>query len=524
MGNNKHGNANEKEMATYLDKKKYAELNLPMKEFIKYICATKKIDFDDNTIISSSYETNNKLKQDIYISINGYTFGISMKMGNGNSCHQEKIDDFIQYIKKNFGACDDICNSWKFFIWSDGTLDGSGSLTKNSDGKIISRFDAKVYKKTYPDERAKLQKFLNDNKKELLDHVIFVGKYNSNVDFVYHGKYDNGRWISKEEIIEYLMKQTGNKKACLTLGNLTVQAWNVSLKGNTDYKRGQIQIKYGQMENDFNKLMKETSNIGTLHGDLQENDLCKLLNNNKKSKLWHTLLPNETDFKDFYAVRVASMQFSKLSNKNVKTKSDAYIIKAELPHELLLSKQYSLNENDIKDYNYKIINESGISIKMIDSDSFTFQKFTKNSFFNAFSKLKNSKLIFTSLLIYSNLKEIYKNKTIINDLGFSSDNEYYRLVELNFGIKRDETKKLYWDLIRKKAQETLKKAIVEDKELHENIFIGKYWFEAPYHANFIYEHGVLKQNTITDFTITTGSGRSSGKYTIEIKPIKKSTI
>ena len=47
--------------------------------------------------------------------------------------------------------------------------------------------------------------------------------------------------------------------------------------------------------------------------------------------------------------------------------------------------------------------------------------------------------------------------------------------------------------------------------------MGRHWFKEPYHAMFIFEKGKLRENIISDFSITTGSGRSKGKYTIEIK-------
>jgi len=78
----------------------------------------------------------------------------------------------------------------------------------------------------------------------------------------------------------------------------------------------------------------------------------------------------------------------------------------------------------------------------------------------------------------------------------------------------------FWDRVRKYAQVKIKQEIKANTELEESIFTGKHWFQSPYHADFIYEGGILKKNEITDFSITTGSGRSSRKYTIEITPTK----
>ncbi|UTY39293.1 hypothetical protein NMU03_00190 [Allocoprobacillus halotolerans] len=100
IGNNAHGNRNELNFVDSINKG-LGGLNLNLKEFIKYICKNENIDFNLVTDISAKYESNTKLKQDCYIFIDDKKFYISLKMGSGNSVHQEKCEDFIEYIKKN---------------------------------------------------------------------------------------------------------------------------------------------------------------------------------------------------------------------------------------------------------------------------------------------------------------------------------------------------------------------------------------------------------------------------------------
>lgn len=522
MAGNPHGINNEIEICKYLNGKVFKDLNLTMKEFIKYICLTKEIHFDENTEIKADYVKNNKLKQDIDITINDINIGISLKMGSGNSCHQENIEEFIDFIHTHCNASDKVCDLWRFFIWADGTYDGSGPMDKGEDGKILCRFGASEFKKRYPDERHALQRFLDSNKAKLIERALFIGKYNSNVDFIYHGTYKQGRWISKKEVIDFLIKQPPkSNSACLTIGSLTVQAWNVSLSGNTEHKRGQIQLKYGTMKEDFDTLMKDnTGSIGTFLGNLEEFDLTQAMNKNKDNPMWKTLLPNETDYSDHYLVKVSSNQLSKLSGKKVKTKSDAYAVKVQLPKTFLLQKEYVLEESDLSEYAPEFIAGTGISIKMKASKNYTFQKLTKNSFCKAFSKLDDVEFWLTSLLIYSTDSERYKNERIITDLGNTLES-YFEKVQSIMGIAADSIDcSSFWDSIRKTAQNKIREHLTNDTELSENIFTGRYWFDAPYHADFIYENGKLKKNDVTVFAITTGSGRSSGKYTIEFTPAK----
>lgn len=522
MASNPHGNSNEIEMASYLNDKKIKDLNLTMREFIKYICLTKGLKFDENIELKSEYERNNKLKQDIYLTILGEKIGISLKMGSGNSCHQEKIEDFIAFIRTHCNATNEVCDLWRFFIWADGTLDGSGPLEKGSDGKILCRFNTNIFKKIYPDKRFALQQFLDSNKAVLIERALFIGKYNSNVDFVYHGTYKQGRWISKKEVIDFLVKQQPkSSNACLTIGSLTVQPWNVSLSGSNENKRGEIQLKYGTMKKDFDILMKDNADsIGTFLGDLEEFDLTQTMNKNKNNSMWKTLLPNVTDYTDYYLVKVSSNQYSKLSGKKVKTKSDAYAIKVQLPRTFLLQREYILEESDLSAYDYEPIPDTGISIKMKNSKNYTYQKLTRNSFCKAFNKLCDVEFWLTSLLIYSSDKERYKNKSIITDLGNTTET-YFNKVHSIMGIPIDKTDcSSFWNSVRKTAQSKIIEHINNNTELADNIFTGKHWFESPYHAIFLYESGELKKNVVTSFSITTGSGRSSGKYTIEIIPTK----
>ncbi len=520
MSNNSHGNKNEIEIVNYLNNKKIKELNLNCKEFIKYIAKTKNILIEKSTRIFAEYEENNRLKQDFYIRIGDKKFGISCKMGSGNSCHQEKITDFIQYIKEEFNASDDICSAWLFFIWADGTTDGSGSKEKDSSGKIKCRFSSSVFKKNYPNKRKLLQRFLDKNIEALLTHVLFEGRFNSCVDFIYHGTFKNGRWISKEAVIDYQKKLHKHKSnTCLNLGNLSAQAWNISQKGTSEKKRGVIQFKYSKMSQDFDAIMKNSlENIGTFQGNIEEYNLSKILNSNKTNQMWKILLPYEKDFSSYFIIKVSNKQYSELSKKYVLPKSDAYIVKGNFSNTFLLSKEFNIEEDDIKTFEYKIVSNSGISIKKKDSNTYTIQKLTRNSFLKLFSILDDANFIMASLLIYSNPKETYKNTKILNDFGYT-ENTFFKKCknEMNIEYSKDD-QTLFWNTIRQQGQKIVKKTIKENIEIWEKIFTGKGWFKDPYFSSFIYSHGKIQKCILTDFSITTGSGRSKGIYTIEIRP------
>lgn len=525
VGDNAHGFANEHNFVEELNKG-IKNINLNLKEFIKYICINEGIEYSDTMDLSASLESNDNLKQDFYLTINNNKFGISLKLGSGNSVHQEKIEDFINFIKKDYNANDEICDLWRFFIWADGTLDGSGSLEKNKDGKIKSRFNATEFKNRYPDKRKKLQNFIAINEKDLIEHFLFVGRHNSKVDYFYHGTPTYGTWISANKILEYQLKNSKkhSNRGCLYCGKMTVQVWNRSINGKNEHKRGELQIKYGTMKQDLVELMflerkKNEVEVGTFEGDSQEYNLTQLLNKNKNHKYWKTLVGSiEND--NLYIVTVNKKPLSRLSNKRVFSKSDAYVIKSNnISDKFLLERENLIKESDLKNIKYEIVPSTGISIKLKESKNFTIQKFTKDSFIKAFDNSTfNVKELLYGLLVYSNPKDLEKNKVIAKDL----DIDYEDFIEskksmLNISDFGDE--KYLFDKIRLEAQEELHKIIIENKELQEAIFMGKHWFDDPYYAEYIYVYGNLEKNKPgNEFSITTGSGRSKGKYNISIKP------
>jgi hypothetical protein len=55
--------------------------------------------------------------------------------------------------------------------------------------------------------------------------------------------------------------------------------------------------------------------------------------------------------------------------------------------------------------------------------------------------------------------------------------------------------------------------------IRKAVFKGEGLFDEPFTAQFIFSGGELEtNNTLPDFSITTGSGRHKGNYTLVVKP------
>lgn len=520
IGSNKHGFSNEEALVHSLNNKTVKNLNGNLQHFINAIALDKNIKINNDTMIFANLEKNNKYKQDIIIIIEGEHIYISIKIGSGNSVHQEKIEDFITYLEENFNdATQEIKDAFRFYIWADGSLDGKNPIKFNSEGKVIGRFGGTIFSSKFPQKRKVIQDFVDKHSRELMNRFLFVGKHNSKVDYIYYGTPENGSWISANDVIEYNISNPSYSKT-INLGRMGIQAWNAGLTGSasSEKKRGQLQVKYGQIKNDLDNLMlAKSNNYGTTIGDKSEFDISRNLNKNKNGSFWKVLNKNLNlaDVKNKYIVKVDHRVLSKISNQKVLGKSDAYLIESsEITQNFLLNNNYELTEKllEREKIDYNIISESGISVKRIDSKSFSIVKMTLKSF-NAYFKnyLQNPNLYFAGAILYTSEKEIHKNIQIIHNLQVEKS-ELLDLVNQN--VFNVETYKK----IRSYCIQKINNIITGNLELKERLFTGKHVYPSPYYINFITKNGKLTDETIYDYYITTGSGRSKGTYTLVLKP------
>lgn len=514
-GSNMHGNKNEELLVQYLDEKKFKNLNTNMKNFIVFILEDNKMKANNDLRINAYMVTNNKFKQDIIIKLNGVEYYLSIKMGTGNSVHQEKIEDFIEFLVTNFNISEKLANDFRLATWVDGTLDGSGNKE--------SRFSISKFQAHYPKSSERIKEFMDENKGDLIKHFIVVGRHNSRVDYIYHGTIENGAWISTKQLIDYNLKyplDVNKKTPALPIGRMSLQPWNAVLNGNpkTEHKRGQIQVKYTKMEKDFEELhIINTLNKGTYQGDKEEFNISKTLNKNKKHKFWKVMQLSENN-DNLYLVKVDRKVTSVLSGKKVLPKADAYVIEANLDVDFLLGKEYSLKEKDLEGIDYKIINRTGISVKRADSKNFTIAKFTINTFEKLFEGYDKGRIL--SLAVFLSIKTPNDNLKIIDGAMVSKEELFAYMSQItSISKKYDLNDREDIRYIKKTLNDRIRDVIENNPKVKNAIFKGDQLYSEPYCANYIFKKGELTSDVITQYSITRGSGLSSkGIYTIIIKP------
>jgi len=244
----KSGFDNENALYEALHKKTVKELNENLKNLIKSIFNNVN---EDSTVICEKIGGHDKT--DLAIKIGNEQHTLSVKKGSGNSVHQEPVEDFIRYLEENFDIPKDVKNDLRFFIWGDGTLDGTG--TKKN------RMTASELKKKYPEKINNIQNYFEKIEQELIDRFIIKGAKSDNIpDYVYYGTVEKGIWCKSDKIAEWMIKNKPKNNKAIYIGRLTFQAWNRNIKGEkekTEKKRGHIQLKWGNIKED----LKELSNV-----------------------------------------------------------------------------------------------------------------------------------------------------------------------------------------------------------------------------------------------------------------------
>jgi len=256
------------------------------------------------------------------------------------------------------------------------------------------------------------------------------------------------------------------------------------------------------------------SNKGTKEGTLEEERFVQLLNEKKCLKFWKILGLNP---ENHYAVRVIFKQFGRINGEKILSKADAFIIEGHIPDEFLKKNKYLLTEENIRNFNFKKLDYTGISVKRPDSKKYQIVKMRPSTF----KKIFGSNMLAAGASIYcSSAKEFFKNKEIlegweIKETDFINffNKELNLKVEFLSDLTKDDLKK-----IKKFSNKKIEEIIKKETYISNILFFGKGNFEQPYTAAWLYEKGELKKNYQIPFSVTTGSGRSTGNYTIVLKP------
>lgn len=255
-------------------------------------------------------------------------------------------------------------------------------------------------------------------------------------------------------------------------------------------------------------------------GETAEKKLVKTLNSSPESKLWDDL---NISSDNSYAVHVTEQKYSRICGGRVPPKADVYIANGFIPDKILQENNYYVDESFIEKFSLEKINETGISVKMADSKRFTITKMRPSTFKYVFGSLE----LGAGKSLYSrspknihakNLKVIVGWETNLKNLiKYFNPKTSLNLNKLNKEIS-DAEKKRFYKKIKNIANDIIKEKINTDKFIQDFIFKGTGNFKEPYTAQWFYHGNRITKAGLIPFTVTTGSGRSRGDFTVVIKP------
>ena len=194
-------------------------------------------------------------KPDIKITINNNSKYLSLKKGSGNSIHQEPLEDFIHHLGNTIHLPYSIANDLRFFIWGDGSIDGSG--VDDNGINLHTRLSANQLVKQHFDVINRLRKFFSpsDQLEKLIQRFSLSGTSDLDpANFIVHTNenfvnscsvIDGKKFVQKANSNEY-NDHLQNYKQALPFGiALSLQAWNrnITYKPDKEIRRGHIQLK-----------------------------------------------------------------------------------------------------------------------------------------------------------------------------------------------------------------------------------------------------------------------------------------
>lgn len=517
IGDNSDGFRNEINIEKCLDFKLFEELNPNLQHFMMDVF--KGYSLKGKRIHAIRCRVN--VKPDFYLHVDDIPkeVYVSVKKGSGNSVHQENLESFVRFLM-TLGATEDVISSLKLFHYGDETTDNTGE-NRRSASQFVSEFPDVIIA---PNDFFSQQRVMD----AVIERAVFSGAIAGapRAEYVYHGTAYSGVWASRDEIYDYIHEMLiGENRRGINVGPLTYQVWNRNLNRRleAERKREQMQFKWTNMCDilkEITSLRKANKQRGTYEGNLDEISSVVFFNRDPQNSIFHHYISSiDADPNEILLVRVTTKQFSKLSNKKVMTRADAYAIKVidERLYVVLEENEFYLDEDILSLYAgyYQFIAHSGISIKMSDSSSYNLIKLTPNSFNKLFDSFE---LGAGASLFCQDEEELPKNLALLEGWNTNIEQmqrcfDIFNVTERNLTCSMNLCKQ-----IKQYAIGLIENKIDTTKRLQQIIFNGMYIYEEPYVAYFFMQGNVIRVLNYVKYSITTGSGRSNGDYTIVLKP------
>ena len=240
---------NEDELIFNLNDRKIVDLSLALQTMLKHLFGV----LDYEKVISCT-KADGFIKPDLIIKYDGIVKKISVKTGESNTLHAERINTFCTFLQ-NIGVSNETIETIKLFQYGDGTTDGSGKYRLNHHQAYFEYA-----------ERIKLANIeLNQTpiRNEILERVMFQGvdPLAPSADAIYHGDKNNGILITKKQILEHIYKKDWSYLENLHVGPLLIaaKARYLNKMDINNKNRHYIQLYWPKMKRDCCYIYKKYS-------------------------------------------------------------------------------------------------------------------------------------------------------------------------------------------------------------------------------------------------------------------------
>ena len=234
-----------------INQKKFMELDFLLQDLISYLFPDVLKDTTIKCYKNVEYE-----KGDICIEVNNKVKYVSIKRGTRNSVHGEKVNTFVNFLRKN-GVSEYIINELLKYHYADGTQDGSGKLRQNIN--------------EYKEDNKEIIDLINNtlNSQKLLGPIInrFIiqgtqGCFNK-IDLLLYGTLDSFFYITPKEIISYIFSKKNIISSSIHFSCLTYQPQSrvLDYDKSKEYQRHCIQIKWYNLEDNIIEILNRRAQM-----------------------------------------------------------------------------------------------------------------------------------------------------------------------------------------------------------------------------------------------------------------------
>ena len=208
------GVQNEYDFVELFDGKRISELDSTSQNFIKDLFGG--IILDDEIIIA--WKNMVMQKTDFFIKYKTIVKGISLKCGNSNSMHSERIEDFKLFLEK-YSIPYKVIDYYTSYHYG---------YARDENGKVdfSKTLSSEEYKKIYQNELDIFNASINKTRIiiDMIDRFIIRGKNSEyDIDALVCGTVDDYVWINKYDLYDLILSKrcyeyTSPHVACLTIG------------------------------------------------------------------------------------------------------------------------------------------------------------------------------------------------------------------------------------------------------------------------------------------------------------------